>query len=68
MHCYFCGKSQSEVRYLVDWAPMAAICDKCVYACQGLIDERKKSKNSDTLIIGTKRARSLMMRPKLRKP
>jgi hypothetical protein len=66
MHCRFCRKKQSEVRYLIDWSPMASICDKCVETCQQLVDDGKTSKGSDNLIIGSKRAQSLMRRK--RKP
>ena len=66
MHCDFCRKKQSEVRYLVDWSLMVTICDECVEACQDLIEKRRASKNPETVIIDSTRARSLMKEPRPR--
>lgn len=49
LHCSFCGKSQDDVPILID-ADDAAICDRCVEVCVGLVFEHKRPKGQPNLI------------------
>ena len=40
--CSFCGKTGSEVNYLIPSQTGSYICDECVSACATLIDENEK--------------------------
>ena len=42
LYCSFCGKSQHEVRKLID-GPTVFICDECVELCMDIIKEENKS-------------------------
>ena len=42
LYCYFCGKSQHEVRKLIA-GPTVFICDECVELCMDIIKEENKS-------------------------
>ncbi len=42
LYCYFCGKSQHEVRKLIA-GPTVFICDECVELCMDIIREEQKT-------------------------
>lgn len=42
--CSFCGKSANQVNELIAGPDGAFICDNCVIACNGIIEEREKAK------------------------
>lgn len=50
MHrCSFCGRTESQVAYLIPSQTGAYICDSCVFACGQLIDDYESSvKESET--------------------
>ena len=38
-HCSFCGKSQDEVKRLVQGHPGVCICNECIELCGQLVEE-----------------------------
>ena len=44
MHrCSFCGRKENQVAYLIPSQSGAYICDQCIYACVGLIEDYEDS-------------------------
>jgi ATP-dependent Clp protease ATP-binding subunit ClpX len=52
LFCCFCGKSQHEVRKLIQGQPNVYICDECIDACADIIDSAESNKpKSETFAL-----------------
>lgn len=43
LHCSFCGKSQKDVKYLIN-GPTVYICNECVFLCFDILIDKVKDK------------------------
>jgi len=59
LFCTFCGKSQHDVRTLIEGPSSTYICDECVVVCNDVIDERR----SCVLQLAEDRRRARKTRP-----
>ena len=68
IHCSFCGRSQNEVRKLIEGPNGTYICDECVDICSEIIDEEfnddvkapfRSSDNADSLEINLQKPKEL---------
>ncbi len=51
LKCSFCGRANSQVNRLI-YGPGVYICDECVAACQGIINDANKNSNNNEPLIG----------------
>jgi len=49
--CSFCGKSEEQVRHLIDGPGSVYICDECVQLCQQILQERMIQRPSAKVVL-----------------
>ena len=59
-HCSFCGKSQDEVKRLVQGHPGVCICNECIELCGQLVEEDETEEKSSSLSLDLPKPKEIL--------